>query len=244
MSSKTRVYQPIDTRSGEHVLLDARASHHLIHVLRIKPGDTITLFNGEGLVCEACIKQIMKKQVQVEVQHCMKEDVKPCLTLTLAQGIARGDKMDFIIQKAVELGVNKIVPLFTERCTVKLDKDREAKRLAHWQAIVIGACEQSGRNTLPQIVSAMTLADYVTSEKVDCGILLSPSASVKLSACALGETRSISLIIGPEGGLSQAEINLAVKEKYIAVQLGPRILRTETAGIVALTVLQYQYGDL
>lgn len=239
----TRIYQSVTLASQTSISLDERASHHVARVLRASVGEALTIFNGEGGEYDAIIIRIDKKSVQVALKQFHAREAESPLQIHLAQGIARGEKMDFIVQKAVELGVTKITPLITERCNVKLDPLREEKRLQHWQAIAISACEQSGRNRLPIISAPQTLFAWLPQVR-EKGFVLSPYAQTKLEKNKLDSVDTpIVLLIGPEGGLSDHEIEAAIQHKLTALNLGPRILRTETATIAAVSVLQYAYGD-
>lgn len=157
MSRIHRIYQPIELICGATVQLDAKASHHIASVMRANVGEHLTLFNGRGGEYKSIIEKIHKKNVIAHIEEFKPKEIESPLELYLAQGISRGEKMDYIIQKVVELGVKKIMPLLTERCTIKLDEDRSAKRFQHWQSIIISACEQSGRNRLPELLPPMTL---------------------------------------------------------------------------------------
>jgi 16S rRNA (uracil1498-N3)-methyltransferase len=222
--------------------LDEQASHHVARVLRARIDDELTLFNGQGGgEYKAIIKAMDKKKVEVEITEYIDRDAESPLDIHLAQGIARGEKMDFIIQKAVELGVKTFIPLITERCNVKLSNEREEKRLQHWQAVAISACEQSGRNQLPIILAPQLLHDWLAAENSGLRLVLSPHVEDKLPVQNLQQ--KVVLLIGPEGGLSQQEINLAIKQGFLPWNLGPRILRTETAPLAAMSVLQYCFGD-
>lgn len=240
----SRIYQPVALANSMTLQLDEKASHHLARVLRAKENETIILFNGDGYEYEAKITQIHKKFVEVSIFSAIEKNTESPIELCLAQGIARGEKMDFIVQKAVELGVKKIVPLVTERCNVRLDQEREEKRRLHWQAVIISACEQSGRTVLPQLLPPQTLADWLASEKVDYGLVLSPHHKGELAEIAFSPRAKIALLIGPEGGLSEQEVQVAINKGFLPLNLGPRILRTETATIAALAILQANYGDI
>jgi 16S rRNA (uracil1498-N3)-methyltransferase len=239
-----RIFQNIPLTVHSHVRLDEKASHHIAQVLRHIAGDPLTLFNGQGgeYFCE--ISQINKKNVTVNVLEYRPRDIESPLELYLAQGISRGEKMDYTIQKAVELGVKKIIPLFTERCTVKLDTERKEKRLEHWQSIIISACEQSGRNVVPDIVLPQPLEKGLTFLNADVFIVLSPKPSKQLSELTIQKNQRVVLLIGPEGGLTDQEMNLAALNHFLPLHLGPRILRTETAAIAAMTALQCYFGDM
>ncbi len=242
--SISRIFQPIDLVSGEVIQLDTQASHHLMTVLRAKLNDGVTLFNGQGGEYKSTIIQMTKKQVSVQINEHLLRDVESPLELYLAQGISRGEKMDYTIQKAVELGVKKIIPLLTERSTVKLDAERREKRFQHWQSIIISACEQSGRNQIPELLFPMTIENSLSSVQADWCFVLSPAATSQLKDNAIKKNQRVLLLIGPEGGLSESEINLVCSQGYKPLNLGPRILRTETAAVAAITALQCSFGDM
>lgn len=241
--SISRIYQATSLELHQSVRLDEKASHHLARVLRASVGDQVTLFNGRGGEFLATISHIDKKSIQVNVISFNPREVESPVQLTLAQGIARGEKMDFIIQKAVELGVATIIPLITERCNVRLDQEREEKRLQHWQAVAISACEQSGRNRIPDISPPRIYKEWLAGAKADLRFVLSPHVENKLSEYPLSEQASIILLIGPEGGLSDQEVTASVQHGFLPLNLGPRVLRTETATLAAITVLQTRFGD-
>lgn len=241
--SISRIYQSVALSLQAVVTLDEKASHHLARVLRANTGDKVTLFNGQGGEYQAVITTISKKGVQVEIQAFNAREVESPLHLHLAQGIARGEKMDFIIQKAVELGVQTVIPLITERCNVRLDSEREEKRLQHWRAVAVSACEQSGRNHLPEIVAPITLPEWLRGAQAERSFVLSPHVQSPLPQEPLAIDASINLLIGPEGGLSDQEVAAALQKGFLPLNLGPRVLRTETASIAAAAVLQYCYGD-
>lgn len=236
----SRIYQSVPLMLGM-LQLDEKASHHLARVLRAVVGDKVVLFNGEGGEHHAVIRQINKKNVVAEILKFVDRNVESPVKIILAQGIARGEKMDFVIQKAVEMGVSEIVPVITERCNVRLDQEREQKRMQHWHAVVISACEQSGRNHLPVMHAPVELEEWLEKTKAEIKFVLSPHATQKLQDVKRAST--IAVVIGPEGGLSDAEIQAAQKMGFAALNLGPRILRTETAALAALAVLQFAFGD-
>ena len=242
--SISRIFQPTNLVCGAVVHLDAQASHHLTTVLRAKLNDVVTLFNGRGGEYKTTIIHIQKKQVSVQIHEHIAREAESPLELYLAQGISRGEKMDYTIQKAVELGVKKIIPLLTERCTVKLDEERRAKRFLHWQSIVISACEQSGRNQIPELLPPMSLENSLSALQADWRFVLSPVAMFHLKDKPVQRHQRVILMIGPEGGLSESEINLACQHGYLPLNLGPRILRTETAAVAAITALQCSFGDM
>jgi 16S rRNA (uracil1498-N3)-methyltransferase len=240
----TRIYQAIPLSLQATIELDSQASHHLARVMRVQVGDDVTIFNGEGGEYLGTIVRIDKKTVAVQLNEFLSRGAESPLKLTLAQGISRGEKMDYTIQKAVELGVSRIVPLLTERCNVKLDEERRQKRLQHWQSIVVSACEQSGRNTIPELVAPQQLTSWLPSVQAEQCFVLAPTADKTLKQFSLQKNAHVVLLIGPEGGLSPQEISAAAKHHFSPLVLGPRILRTETAAIAALTALQCCFGDL
>ena len=226
---------------GSEILLPKELSHYVLQVLRLREGSMLVLFNGLGGEYSGVLRE-RGKQAVVEVQKFSDRTVESALKIHLGQGISRGEKMDFVVQKAVELGVSEITPLFTERCGVKLIDERAAKRLEHWQKIIHSACEQSGRNTLPQIHAPIELAVWLSQRQEPCRLVCHPGlSSVRDEDLA---PTSAALLIGPEGGFSEEEVQAAIRQKFISLSLGPRILRTETATIAALAKLQVQWGDI
>lgn len=239
----TRFYQPISFEINMEYSLNETNSHHAAHVLRMKVGDQLVLFNGSEDEYVAVITGITKKIVRIQIVTVVPAKTESSLDLSLAQGIARGEKMDWIVQKATELGVKKIYPLLTQHTTMRIQQERLEKRMAHWQAIAISACEQSGRTRVPSIHLPMTLPEWLDQISADRIYIFSPEAKEKLSPNLPVDCHRIALLIGPEGGLSQIEIKLAADRGGILLNLGPRILRTETASIAALSLLQFQFGD-
>jgi 16S rRNA (uracil1498-N3)-methyltransferase len=240
-----RLFQAIDLIPGQSIWLDEQAAHYVARVLRATIGEALTLFDGKGTACQAVISHINKKGVMVCVGDYLSTKTESSLNIYLAQGISRGEKMDFVIQKSVELGVTHFFPLLTDRCNVKLSKEREQRRMDHWRGIMISACEQSGRNILPELSQPLTLAEWLPMVNACAKGVLSPHAKQAFSASQWPhDCRSFALLIGPEGGLSDQEISCASYHHFCSFHLGPRILRTETATITALSILQYQYGDL
>jgi len=239
----TRIYQNQNLAVNLSLQLDEQASHYLSRVLRAAVGDEVVLFNGQRGEYQAIIQQINKKHVQVAIQAFNPREAESPINITLAQGLARGEKMDFIVQKTVELGVNHIVPLLTERCNVKLEGTREEKRVQHWQSVAISACEQSGRNKIPTVQSPISLREWLPQAQADKRFVLSPHAAEKMPTEKLPAGTHIILLIGPEGGLSDAEVNTAIAQGFSPLNLGPRVLRTETAPLAAIAMLQTRYGD-
>lgn len=240
----SRIFQPTTLHENTTIQLEEGAAHHLARVLRAKIGDEVILFNGEGNEYAGVIANIDKKSVSVQIKNLIARCSESPLELYLAQGISRGEKMDYTIQKAVELGIKKIFPLLTERCNVKLDEERREKRLQHWRSIVISACEQSGRNHIPDIQAPQTLERFLENSAADFKFVLAPLADKKLAQMPIQKNSRIILMIGPEGGLSEREIQLAEQKNFLPLNLGPRVLRTETAAVAAITALQCLFGDM
>jgi 16S rRNA (uracil1498-N3)-methyltransferase len=240
------VYVDAPLAAGKRVILEGNAASHVTRVLRLRVGEALTLFNGAGGEYAASIDAARGGRLTVAVGEPRAVERESPLTLTLAQGVSRGERMDLVVQKATELGVSGIVPLFTERSVVRLGAQQAERKLNHWRAIAIAACEQSGRNRLPNVAPPVSLADLLRSGADREGgtrLLLSPGASSRLDALPRPAT-SITVLIGPEGGLTNAEQEAAVAAGFLPVRLGPRVLRTETAAIAALTLLQREFGDL
>jgi 16S rRNA (uracil1498-N3)-methyltransferase len=239
-----RIHAELPLQTGAELALPAQASEHVARVLRLSAGDPLTLFNGDGCDYEASIVTVGKREVIVRIASRQMPDNESPLPLTLAQGVARGDKMDLIVQKATELGVVRIVPLLTERSEVKLDVARAEKRLAHWRAVAGSACEQSGRARLPVIAAALPLQTWLDGLIEDDALRLAllpeaTRASRELRFTASGGV----LVVGPEGGLGERDTAALRAAGFDGLRLGPRILRTETAGLAALAALQALHGD-
>ncbi len=237
-----RVYFNGTLSIDEEILLSEQSSHHLINVLRLKLGAMLVVFNGEGGEFNAEVVAVQKKNITVKLDAFKEISNESPLKIELAQGISRGDRMDYTIQKAVELGVTQITPLFTERCGVKLKGERLQKRMLHWQAVIVGACEQSGRCVLPKLNAPLTLSEWLYQAKAEVKFLCDPQAQMKLADFAA--VGSAVLLMGPEGGLSEAEVAEAIGAGFVGLSLGPRVLRTETAGLVGVALLQGAWGDL
>jgi 16S rRNA (uracil1498-N3)-methyltransferase len=201
------------------------------------------LFNGDGTDYAARITLLSKREVRARVESARSLDNESPLRITLVQGVARGEKMDLILQKATELGVARIAPVVTERTEVRLDAERADKRGAHWRGVLASACEQSGRARLPQLLPPRALADFLATEAGPLKLVLDPSASTTLAQLQLGSDNSICLLVGPEGGLSERDLAAARAVGFTGLRLGPRILRTETAALAAISGLNALYGD-
>jgi 16S rRNA (uracil1498-N3)-methyltransferase len=238
----SRFYCP-QLRQEQQVLdLPETVHRHAVQVLRLKPGSLIRLFDGKGLEFEAELTRVEKRHSQVQLMTPIENQSESPLNITLLQGVSRGERMDFAIQKAVELGVSTIVPVVTERCNVQLKQDRAQKRRDHWQGVLISACEQSGRAFLPELAAVTTLEEALEGSTDELKLVLDPRATQSFND--LPQPQTLSLLIGPEGGLSEAELDLAAQHSFTALQFGPRILRTETAAVAALAVVQTLWGDL
>jgi len=246
---RIRIYQTVSLQSGQTVELDPQSAQHVAKVLRLAKGDALVLFNGEGGEYHGIIEQIGKRSTSVLLQEKVEIGCESPLQIILGQCISRGDRMDYAIQKSVELGVKSIYPLNSQRSGVHIATDRQEKKRLHWQRIAISACEQCGRNKVPIIQPISSLNHWIAATRTEKNFLLDPDANLTIKQLALsGEETSnqkISLLIGPEGGLSAEETNLAKQEAgFIALRLGPRVLRTETAAVATLTALQTLWGDL
>lgn len=241
-----RIYSPEPLAGRTEVELDEAASRHLVKVLRMEVGRPLVLFDGEGGEYRAELAETGKR-ARARLGEFSDDDRQSPLALTLAIGISRGDRFDWVVQKATELGVAAIQPLFTERCEVKLTGPRQEKKLAHWRQIAASACEQCARNRLPDIAEPQKLAQYLERcEDADMKLVLHHRTDLDLRQLERerGRPASALLLVGPEGGLSQAEIDAALARDFQPLRLGPRVLRTETAPVAALSVLQFQWGDL
>ncbi|SHO59194.1 16S rRNA (uracil(1498)-N(3))-methyltransferase [Vibrio quintilis] len=238
-----RIYHPAPLRTSLQVPLSEDASSHIGRVLRMQEGQEIILFDGSGFEFPATLTEVSKKSVTAMVLSSEDKTCESPLDLHLGQVISRGDKMEFTIQKSVELGVNTITPLLSERCGVKLDQKRFMKKLHQWQKIVVGACEQCGRNVVPEIRPVMPLQAWCAEETDALRLNLHPRASFSINTLP-DPVRHIRLLIGPEGGLSAEEIQMTRTHQFQEILLGPRVLRTETTALTAIAALQVRFGDL
>lgn len=238
-----RIYhsQPLTDRA--EIALSEDAANHVGRVLRMSAGQALQLFDGSNQVFDAEIVRVDKKSVLVRLGDGRVDDIESPLNLHLGQVISRGEKMEFTIQKSIELGVNVITPLFSERCGVKLDGERLAKKIQQWQKIAIAACEQCGRNRIPEIREAMSLEAWCAEQDGSLKLNLHPRASHSINTLPQPVDR-VRLLIGPEGGLSADEIAMTTGHGFTDILLGPRVLRTETTALTAITALQVRFGDL
>lgn len=239
----TRIFVEQKLVSGKGVGLPEQAGLHLTRVLRLDPGAPVTLFDGSGGEYEGTLERDGKNWWAKVGSHDPVERESP-LAITLLQGVARGERMDLIIQKATELGVVRIVPVLAERSVVKIDERQRTRKHEHWQAIAVSACEQCGRNRVPEVSLPLPLADALATLSADSRrCLLAVDATEPLASALNGQTREMALFIGPEGGLGDNEQKFALANGFGAYRIGPRILRTETAGLAALAALQTLGGD-
>ena len=243
---KTRIFIDQKLRVGAVVVLADEATHYISHVLRLRLGHPLILFNGLGGEYDAEIFKVNKRSVEVQINQYQDVDKEPPLHIILAQGISRGQKMDFILQKAVELGVNRIIPVMTEYGNVRLDEERQQKKIKHWNGIIIGACEQCGRNKIPELVAPLGFDECLGMDAgTDRGmtkIVLHSGTGGRLSKLAK-PGGGIILLVGPEGGFSENEIEKACSADYQIIKIGPRILRTETAALATISACQTLWGD-
>ena len=235
----SRFYIAAPLSLGQHALPEEQA-HYIGRVLRHSAGDAVQLFDGSGQEYLGQLIEVGKKNVRVELTEQLPGQPDSPLRVHLGQGLSRGERMDWAIQKATELGVAEITPIVSERCEVRLKDERADKRLAHWQQVAISACEQCGRSTVPVIHPPQLLVDWLAQVEAELKLVLHPVAEPLASHA---KPASLAFLIGPEGGLNDNEVSQAVAANFQAARLGPRVLRTETAAAVALSVAQQLWGD-
>lgn len=243
--SRHRIFAGIALHADSDTTLEGAQAHYLGHVLRVRPNDTVTLFDGSGAEFESVVKRIGRKRVELSVGGMTHPNTESPMRVTLLQSVLRGERMDFCIQKSTELGVHRIVPILTERTVVKIPAHRMAKRLDHWHKIAVSACEQSGRVTVPSVTEPMPLGDAIEAVLDDAWILLlDPRAEApSLDTLSPPPGDRITACVGPEGGFTPAEVDLLHAKGALSVTCGPRILRSETAGMVAVAACQMLWGD-
>jgi 16S rRNA (uracil1498-N3)-methyltransferase len=222
---------------GQIVALPEAVAHH-VQVVRLALGDIITLFNGDGGEYSATLSHIERRSASAEIKAHQPRDVELPFAVTLAQALPEGSKMDWIIEKAIELGVSGFQPLAAQRCVVRLSGERAEKKLAHWQGIIVSASEQSGRNRLAQLAPLQDYKHWITQQDMHRRIILTPRAEQSLAGWARHQSpQAVTLVIGPEGGLTEAEEDAAIRHGALPLAMGPRILRTETAALAAVSAL-------
>lgn len=236
-----RLYTSQPLRANSEVLLVDDAAHYIGKVLRLRPEDYLKLFNGNDGEYSAHIVAIDKKTVTAVLEERLESSADPSLIIHLGLGLSRGERMDYAIQKATEAGVTSITPLLTERCEVKLKGDRIDNRMSHWERVAISASEQSGRCTVPTIAIPLAFSDWVPAPRSGASFVLDHRGENGFSA--LEKPESITFLIGPEGGLSEDEVKLAQDNNFSGLRIGPRVLRTETAPVVAISIAQHLWGD-
>ncbi|PPE72333.1 16S rRNA (uracil(1498)-N(3))-methyltransferase [Solimonas fluminis] len=238
----TRIHLDPPLQQDSEVPLPDEAFRHLVQVLRLREGESFIAFCGDGAEYEATLTAVAKRSAMLRLGRRREVDRESPLQLTLAQCVSKGDRMDYTLQKAVELGVQRILPLLSSRSVVKLDGERWEKKLEHWRGIVVSACEQSGRTRIPEVAPPLALDRWLPAcDESGLRLTLDPAAAQGLAA--LPEVRSATLLIGPEGGLSDTEIRQAAQAGFQGLRVGPRVLRTETAGVAVLAALQARFGD-
>ncbi|CDH19158.1 conserved hypothetical protein [Xenorhabdus bovienii str. kraussei Quebec] len=238
-----RIYHPERLSVESEFYLSDEAANHVGRVLRMSNGQPLQLFDGSNQVFDAELIEASKKTIKVRITDGKLSDHESPLNLHLGQVMSRGEKMEFTIQKSVELGVNTITPLLSERCGVKLDAERLEKKLQQWKKIVISACEQCGRNRIPEIRPVMSIEAWCAENDGSLKLNLHPRASQSINTLPL-PVEKVRLLIGPEGGLSAEEIEMTANHQFTDILLGPRVLRTETTALTAITALQVRFGDL
>jgi len=240
----TRVHVAEPLAPAAEVALPEAAAVHVARVLRLRPGAVLVLFDGSGADFRGEVVAIAGDRVRVRILERVAGLPESRLDVTLVQGVSRGERMDWTLQKATELGVRRIQPVLSARSVVRLDDRQAERRLRHWQAVIASACEQCGRSVLPSVASPLDFTRWLGGPRGDARrLLLSPDGAEPLAALA-GDLERVELLIGPEGGLDAGEVAAAERAGFEPVRLGPRVLRTETAGVAALAVLQALAGDL
>jgi len=237
-----RIYHDDELTAGQDLLLNTAASQHLLKVLRLRESAPLVVFNGRGVSCNAVLIGSRSGKAEIRLQALLDEETQSPLRLHVGLGISKGEKMDYAIQKLVETGVHEITPLITEHTVVKLDSRREVSRMQHWQGVIIGACEQCGRNMLPALHSVTPLGEWLQVTRAECLLAFDGEGDERLQMISPAPSSACALI-GPEGGLSRIELELARRQGFRVVRLGPRIMRTETAAVAISAALQTLWGD-
>ncbi len=250
-----RIFLPAEQLRSEHIVITGDNARHLALVLRVQPGEIITIFDGQGYRYECTVKQVHKREITVQMSRKEPYSVESPISVVLAQGLPKGDKMDLIIQKATELGTTRIIPLITERSQVK-----QTNKLVRWKKIALSASRQSGRDRITDISEAVTFSDFLASQMsppakayvedikgATLNVLLSEDYKLRNLKELLSRNSSVKevvLMVGPEGGFSRTEVQTATEKGFTEASLGPRILRTETASLAAISIIQYTLGDM
>ena len=240
----TRIFLDTPLKIGLEIELDTQAHHHLVNVLRLKSGARLIVFNGCGGEYQATLTCLKRRSSRITVNRFLDCHRESKLATRLLQGISRNDSMDYALQKAVELGVCEIQPIATELCAIKLQASRVRNKYRHWKQVIVAACEQSGRTSIPNLLPPLALAEVLEHCNDHFGIVLDPRMGGNLASLNLPAQQAVSILIGPEGGFTSTEIAMITQGGFTPVRMGPRTLRTETASVVALAALQVLWGDL
>jgi 16S rRNA (uracil1498-N3)-methyltransferase len=238
----TRIHLPGPLVEGLELVLPDTAFRHLVHVLRLRENDAFVAFDGRGGEYRAVLMEAGKRRARARLAAHDPVNRESPLDLRLAQCVSKGERMDYTLQKAVELGVTRVTPLISERCAVKLDAERWEKKLEHWRGVIVAACEQSGRTRVPALDAVVPLPNWLATGTAGAGVLLDPLADAGMDQLP-APTGPLTLLAGPEGGLSEAETASARRAGFTGLRLGPRVLRTETAAVAVLAALQARWGD-
>jgi 16S rRNA (uracil1498-N3)-methyltransferase len=239
-----RFYVPQTLVVGQEFVLPDTTFRHAVQVLRLSANEPLILFNGEGGEYLARLEGISKRAASAVLESFSPIDTESPIHLTLVQAVIKPDKMDFALQKAVELGVNTIQPLITQRSVVRIGKEHVDKKVQHWEGIVVAACEQSGRTRMPTVQAPLPLERWLTLPATGTRLILAPGDFPRIQALPMDLPTPVYLLIGPEGGFTDEEVEACIQAGIMPVSLGPRILRAETASIAALALLQHRFGDL
>jgi 16S rRNA (uracil1498-N3)-methyltransferase len=239
-----RLYHPGSLNGLTAVDLPKESAHYLGRVLRLAPGNPVILFDGSGLEYPGRLEELGRASARVVLEAPVRPDVESPLHIELQQAVSRGERMDYTLQKAVELGIAAFTPVLTRRSVVQLDRARQEKRLQHWQGVITSACEQSGRTRPPRLGDVMTLEVCLASREEGLQLLLDPAAEHEPGTLPAPADGRVILLVGPEGGLDDDERAQALAAGYTGLRLGPRVLRTETAGVALIAILQHLWGDL
>ena len=237
-----RIYTQSRLQPGVHLDLEEAPAHHLTRVLRLQTGDEVSLFNGDGREYRSRLEQLGRGSARVEVLDRSGLEPPPRLSIHLGLGLSKGERMDLAVQKSIELGVSTITPLITERCVVRIPPQRMTKRENHWRGIIISACSQSGRNLLPNLHPPCSLETWLETMGETAGLLLDHRSTNTLDQLQ-EPVADLSLLVGPEGGLSDKERSMATDAGFTGIRLGPRVLRTETAPLAVIAAIQMLWGD-
>ena len=241
MTRKHRIFTDRTLRTGQSITLEDEAAHYLTRVLRVAAGQAVIVFNGDGFDYAAEVSQVSRAAVHLQVGSRFPACAESPLHITLVQAISRGERMDVSLQKATELGASVLQPVFTARTEVRIPEERMDRRMLHWRRVVISACEQCGRSRLPDLNSPVDVLTWAQQVSQAQRIMLAPGAD-PLTRVFAG--RAVELLVGPEGGLDDRELEFMGRQGIAAASLGPRILRTETAGPAAIAIVQALAGDM